>query len=64
MRLYLPMHDGATATFDLFEPLGDHITSGKFIYINSNECIPYTVLVFLRTALTFSEIQRVCEVPA
>uniref|UniRef100_A0A3B4B5Y1 AB hydrolase-1 domain-containing protein n=1 Tax=Periophthalmus magnuspinnatus TaxID=409849 RepID=A0A3B4B5Y1_9GOBI len=26
VRKYLPMQDGATATFDLFEPLGDHQT--------------------------------------
>ncbi|KAG9352318.1 hypothetical protein JZ751_020731 [Albula glossodonta] len=26
LRKYLPMQDGATATFDLFEPLGDHRT--------------------------------------
>uniref|UniRef100_A0A672Z945 Abhydrolase domain containing 2 n=1 Tax=Sphaeramia orbicularis TaxID=375764 RepID=A0A672Z945_9TELE len=26
IRKYLPMQDGATATFDLFEPLGDHRT--------------------------------------
>lgn len=45
MRFYLPMHDGATATFDLFEPLGDHVTGGKFIYLNSIKCIPYNVLV-------------------
>lgn len=28
IRKYLPMQDGATATFDLFEPLGDHQTGG------------------------------------
>lgn len=28
IRKYLPMQDGATATFDLFEPLGDHRTGG------------------------------------
>lgn len=26
VRMFLPMQDGATATFDLFEPLGDHST--------------------------------------
>eukprot|EP00063_Salmo_salar_P008030 XP_013982865.1 PREDICTED: abhydrolase domain-containing protein 2-A-like [Salmo salar] len=26
LRKYLPMQDGATATFDLFEPMGDHRT--------------------------------------
>ncbi|XP_026869712.1 monoacylglycerol lipase ABHD2 [Electrophorus electricus] len=25
MRMFLPMQDGATATFDLFEPLGGHV---------------------------------------
>lgn len=29
IRKYLPMQDGATATFDLFEPLGDHRTRGN-----------------------------------
>lgn len=28
IRKYLPMQDGATATFDLFEPVGDHRTGG------------------------------------
>lgn len=28
-RKFLPMQDGATATFDLFEPLGDHSTGGE-----------------------------------
>lgn len=28
VRKYLPMQDGATATFDLFEPMGDHRTGG------------------------------------
>ena len=28
LRKYLPMQDGATATFDLFEPMGDHRTGG------------------------------------
>ena len=29
VRKYLPMQDGATATFDLFEPQGDHQTGGE-----------------------------------
>lgn len=29
VRKFLPMQDGATATFDLFEALGDHSTGGK-----------------------------------
>lgn len=29
VRKYLPMLDGATATFDLFEPIGDHRTGGN-----------------------------------
>uniref|UniRef100_A0A6Q2WRZ1 Abhydrolase domain containing 2, acylglycerol lipase b n=1 Tax=Esox lucius TaxID=8010 RepID=A0A6Q2WRZ1_ESOLU len=29
LRKYLPMQDRATATFDLFEPLGDHHTGGE-----------------------------------
>lgn len=29
VRKYLPMQDGATATFDLFEPIGDHRTGGN-----------------------------------
>lgn len=28
VRKYLPMQDGATSTFDLFEPIGDHQTGG------------------------------------
>lgn len=28
VRKYLPMQDGATSTFDLFEPIGDHRTGG------------------------------------
>lgn len=28
VRKYLPMVDGATATFDLFEPMGNHQTGG------------------------------------
>lgn len=28
VRKFLPMQDGATATFDLFEALGDHSTGG------------------------------------
>lgn len=44
MRLFLPMHDGATATFDLFEPLGDHVTGGKFIHLNRIKC--YTIQIF------------------
>lgn len=30
VRMYLPMVDGATATFDLFEPTGNHQTGGDF----------------------------------
>lgn len=30
LRKYLPMQDGATATFDLFEPLVDHQTGGQY----------------------------------
>lgn len=29
VRKYLPMLDGATATFDLFEPVGNHRTGGE-----------------------------------
>lgn len=29
VRKFLPMQDGATATFDLFEALGDHSTGGQ-----------------------------------
>lgn len=29
VRKYLPMQDGATSTFDLFEPMGDHRTGGE-----------------------------------
>lgn len=29
VRKFLPMHDGATATFDLFEAHGDHSTGGQ-----------------------------------
>lgn len=29
LRKYLPMQDGATATFDLFEPLADHQSAGQ-----------------------------------
>lgn len=32
IRKYLPMQDGATATFDLFEPLGDHRTGGDAFF--------------------------------
>lgn len=28
-RKFLPMQDGATATFDLFEALGEHSTGGE-----------------------------------
>uniref|UniRef100_A0A665TZ77 Monoacylglycerol lipase ABHD2 n=1 Tax=Echeneis naucrates TaxID=173247 RepID=A0A665TZ77_ECHNA len=33
IRKYLPMQDGATATFDLFEPLGDHRTGGDITMV-------------------------------
>lgn len=36
VRKFLPMQDGATATFDLFEALGDHTTGGqrqKLLYL-------------------------------
>ena len=29
VRKFLPMQDGATATFDLFEAIGDHSTGGQ-----------------------------------
>lgn len=35
LRKYLPMPDGATATFDLFEPQGVHITGGEPGFLNS-----------------------------
>lgn len=31
VRMYLPMVDGATATFDLFEPMGNHQTGGDYL---------------------------------
>uniref|UniRef100_A0A8D3E8L7 Monoacylglycerol lipase ABHD2 n=1 Tax=Scophthalmus maximus TaxID=52904 RepID=A0A8D3E8L7_SCOMX len=33
IRKYLPMQDGATATFDLFEPQGDHRTGGDITMV-------------------------------
>lgn len=29
VRMFLPMQDGATATFDLFEAIGAHTTEGQ-----------------------------------
>lgn len=43
IRKYLPMQDGATATFDLFEPLGDHRTGGDTFYQD--------LLIFLLSAI-------------
>lgn len=37
------MQDGATATFDLFEPLGDHRTGGDTFYQD--------LLIFLLSAI-------------
>lgn len=39
VRKYLPMQDGATATFDLFEPIGDHRTGGDVF--DQDLCFPY-----------------------
>lgn len=38
------MQDGATATFDLFEPVGDHRTGGSAFYQDLSFSLPLAFL--------------------
>lgn len=44
VRKFLPMQDGATATFDLFEPQGDHRTGGDTFTTQSNLTYLYIII--------------------
>ena len=50
VRTFLPMEDGATMTFDIFEALGDHSTQGKITLHETSHvrkfCVQQTFVCF------------------
>ena len=50
VRNFLPMEDGATMTFDIFEALGDHSTQGKIPLLETSWvrtfCVQLTLVWF------------------
>ncbi|XP_060784089.1 monoacylglycerol lipase ABHD2 isoform X1 [Neoarius graeffei] len=57
MRLYLPMHDGAMATFDLFEPLGDHVTGDDITMVICPGIGNHSEKHYIRTFVDYSQKQ-------
>uniref|UniRef100_A0A3B4EDZ5 Monoacylglycerol lipase ABHD2 n=1 Tax=Pygocentrus nattereri TaxID=42514 RepID=A0A3B4EDZ5_PYGNA len=57
MRLYLPMQDGATATFDLFEPLGDHLTGDDITMVICPGIGNHSEKHYIRTFVGYSQKQ-------
>lgn len=57
VRKYLPMLDGATATFDLFEPIGDHRTGGN-IFIHRILLLLCTLYLFYCATTNATELSN------
>ncbi|MCJ8734297.1 hypothetical protein PDJAM_G00233610 [Pangasius djambal] len=55
MRVYLPMHDGATATFDLFEPIGDHVTGDDITMVICPGIGNHSEKHYIRTFVDYSQ---------
>ncbi|KAL4613241.1 monoacylglycerol lipase ABHD2-A-like [Arapaima gigas] len=54
-RKYLPMHDGATATFDLFEPLADHPTGDDVTMVICPGIGNHSEKHYIRTFVDYSQ---------
>ncbi|XP_041966423.1 monoacylglycerol lipase ABHD2 [Alosa sapidissima] len=57
LRKYLPMQDGATATFDLFEPLSDHITGDDITMVICPGIGNHSEKHYIRTFVGYSQSQ-------
>ncbi|XP_023669913.1 monoacylglycerol lipase ABHD2-like [Paramormyrops kingsleyae] len=56
-RKYLPMPDGATATFDLFEPLADHLTGDDVTMVICPGIGNHSEKHYVRTFVDYSQRQ-------
>uniref|UniRef100_A0A3Q3JSX4 Monoacylglycerol lipase ABHD2 n=1 Tax=Monopterus albus TaxID=43700 RepID=A0A3Q3JSX4_MONAL len=57
VRKFLPMQDGATATFDLFEPLGDHSTGDDITMVICPGIGNHSEKSYIRTFVDHSQRQ-------
>ncbi|XP_040895332.1 monoacylglycerol lipase ABHD2-like [Toxotes jaculatrix] len=57
VRKFLPMPDGATATFDLFEPLGDHSTGDDITMVICPGIGNHSEKNYIRTFVDYSQRQ-------
>ncbi|XP_074533886.1 monoacylglycerol lipase ABHD2-like [Halichoeres trimaculatus] len=57
VRKFLPMHDGATATFDLFEALGDHSTGDDITMVICPGIGNHSEKNYIRTFVDHSQRQ-------
>ncbi|KAG7276875.1 hypothetical protein CRUP_008012 [Coryphaenoides rupestris] len=55
IRKYLPMQDGATSTFDLFEPLADHRTGGDITMVICPGIGNHSEKHYIRTFVDYSQ---------
>ncbi|KAI4889528.1 hypothetical protein NFI96_010729 [Prochilodus magdalenae] len=57
LRKYLPMQDGATATFDLFEPLADHQSGANITMVICPGIGNHSEKHYIRTFVDYSQRQ-------
>ncbi|XP_015198725.1 monoacylglycerol lipase ABHD2 isoform X2 [Lepisosteus oculatus] len=57
LRKFLPMQDGATATFDLFEPLGDHCTGDEVTMVICPGIGNHSEKHYIRTFVDYAQKQ-------
>ncbi|KAK3562403.1 hypothetical protein QTP86_033546 [Hemibagrus guttatus] len=57
LRMYLPMQDGATATFDLFEPLADHQSGAEVTMVICPGIGNHSEKHYIRTFVDYSQKQ-------